>query len=68
MPARNEQLAAQYNKSYFEKQPKKGKLTARERVEILFDENSFREIDAYVKPAGNIVTEVSRQWPYLWTW
>ena len=56
--ARNEQLAAQYNKSYFEKQHKKGKLTARERIDILFDEESFEEIDAYVKPAGDIVTDV----------
>ena len=56
--ARNEQLAAQYDKAYFEKQHKKGKLTARERVEILFDEDSFEEIDAFVKPAGNIVTDI----------
>ena len=31
------------------KQKKKGKLTARERIELLFDENSFREIDMLVK-------------------
>ncbi|MFR4018256.1 MAG: carboxyl transferase domain-containing protein, partial [Clostridia bacterium] len=30
-------------------QHSKGKLTARERLDILFDENSFVEIDAFVK-------------------
>lgn len=29
-------------------QRKKGKLTARERIEILLDDGSFREIDAFV--------------------
>ncbi len=32
-----------------EKQHAKGKLTARERIELLFDENTFREIDIFVK-------------------
>ena len=32
-----------------ESQHKKGKLTARERIEILLDEGSFREIDAFVR-------------------
>jgi len=32
-----------------EKQHAKGKLTARERLNILFDEGSFREIDMFVK-------------------
>lgn len=31
-----------------EKQHKKGKLTARERVELLLDDNSFEEFDTYV--------------------
>jgi propionyl-CoA carboxylase beta chain len=30
-------------------QHKKGKLTARERIEFLFDKNSFEEIDAFVQ-------------------
>ena len=30
-------------------QPAKGKLTARERLEILLDEGSFEEVDAYVE-------------------
>ena len=32
-----------------EKQHKKGKLTARERVELLLDPGSFQELDAFVK-------------------
>ncbi|PKQ64183.1 methylmalonyl-CoA carboxyltransferase [Labilibaculum filiforme] len=55
---RQEQLATQYNWEYFSKQHQKGKLTAKERIEILFDEGSFEEIDAFVKPAGNITTNV----------
>jgi propionyl-CoA carboxylase beta chain len=33
------------------KQHARGKLTARERIDILFDEGTFEEIDAFVKPA-----------------
>ena len=33
-----------------EKQHKQGKMTARERLTALFDENSFVEIDQLVKP------------------
>ncbi|MCD4817652.1 MAG: methylmalonyl-CoA carboxyltransferase [Candidatus Cloacimonetes bacterium] len=32
-----------------EKQHKKGKLTARERIKLLFDEGTFREINLFVK-------------------
>lgn len=32
-----------------DKQHQKGKLTARERIELLFDEDSFHEIDSFVK-------------------
>ncbi len=45
-----------------EKQHSKGKLTARERIELLFDPNTFDEIDAFSLPApsggefGRIVT------------
>lgn len=49
---RNEKLENQYDDTYFSKQHAKGKLTARERIEYLMDEGSFREIDAFVKPAG----------------
>ncbi len=40
----------QYEGNYTEKQHKKGKLTARERIEYLLDEGSFNEIDALRKP------------------
>ena len=45
-----------------EKQHSKGKLTARERIELLFDSNTFDEIDAFSLPSpsggefGRIVT------------
>lgn len=35
-------------KSRIEKQHEKGKLTARERIDLLLDKNSFQEIDAFV--------------------
>lgn len=35
-------------KARIEKQHKKGKLTARERIDLLVDKDSFEEIDAYV--------------------
>jgi propionyl-CoA carboxylase beta chain len=34
-----------------EKQHSKGKLTARERINMLFDEDTFEEVDAYSMPA-----------------
>jgi len=34
------------------KQHEKGKLTARERIEILFDEDTFEQIDTFVTPQG----------------
>ena len=49
---RNENLQSQYDENYFAKQHAKGKLTARERIEFLMDDGSFREIDAFVKPHG----------------
>jgi acetyl-CoA carboxylase carboxyltransferase component len=47
---RREKLVQQYSGNYSGKQHSKGKLTARERIDLLLDENSFREIDAFVKP------------------
>ena len=41
----------QYNKEYYAKQHNRGKLTARERIFLLFDEGSFEEIDAFAPPA-----------------
>jgi len=39
------------------KQHLKGKLTARERVNVLFDEGTFFEFDAFVEPAQNSISE-----------
>lgn len=36
-------------KERIDKQHQKGKLTARERVQLLLDENSFREYGAFVE-------------------
>lgn len=49
---RQEQLKNQYNQEYYDKQHSKGKLTARERILLLFDKGSFEEIDAFAPPAG----------------
>lgn len=46
---RNEKLENQYGNDYQKKQHEKGKLTARERIDILFDENTFEELDAFVR-------------------
>jgi propionyl-CoA carboxylase beta chain len=45
-------LTNQYNKEYYKKQHNRGKLTARERILMLFDEGSFEEIDAFAPPAS----------------
>lgn len=50
--ARQELLKRQYDESYYEKQHKRGKLTARERILLLFDEGTFEETDAYTPPAN----------------
>lgn len=50
--ARQELLAKQYDAAYYEKQHKRGKLTARERILLLFDEGTFEEMDAYTPPAS----------------
>ena len=42
--ARQEALARQYGEAYEEKQHNRGKLTARERIEFLFDEGTFEEV------------------------
>jgi acetyl-CoA carboxylase carboxyltransferase component len=49
---RGETLAKQYDETYLERQHAKGKLTARERIDILFDAHSFEELDAFVRPSG----------------
>ncbi len=50
---RKEQFQKQNDEVAREKQHKRGKLTARERIDILFDTGSFEEVDAFVKPAGS---------------
>lgn len=45
--SRKEQYAQQPNKEATLAQHNKGKLTARERLELLFDSGSFEEIDAF---------------------
>ena len=48
---RQEALKKQYGPKQAEKQHSKGKLTAWERINLLFDEGTFEEIDAFVTPA-----------------
>ncbi|MCA9825454.1 MAG: methylmalonyl-CoA carboxyltransferase, partial [Dehalococcoidia bacterium] len=40
-----------------EAQHSRGKLTARERIEILLDDGSFEEVDQLVRPRGNVGTD-----------
>ncbi|MCQ2204805.1 MAG: acyl-CoA carboxylase subunit beta [Bacteroidales bacterium] len=49
---RQKQLESQYGDAYYEKQHNRGKLTARERILMLFDEGTFEEVDAFVPSAG----------------
>ncbi len=53
--ARQEALKKQYSPKQAEKQHAKGKLTAWERLNLLFDEETFEEIDAFVTPAAQNV-------------
>ena len=52
---RQEALKNQYSPKQAEKQHSKGKLTARERISLLFDEGTFEELDAFVTPASQPV-------------
>ncbi len=47
---RKDKLQEQYSGNYCLKQHNKGKLTARERIDFLFDKESFHEIGAFIKP------------------
>lgn len=49
---RQKQLEEQYGEEYYAKQHNRGKLTARERILMLFDEGSFEEVDAFIPSAG----------------
>lgn len=52
---RQEALQKQYGEKQAEKQHAKGKLTAWERIRLLFDQGTFEEIDAFVTPADQPV-------------
>jgi propionyl-CoA carboxylase beta chain len=52
---RQEALQKQYSEKQAEKQHAKGKLTARERIRLLFDQGTFEEVDAFVTPADQPV-------------
>jgi acetyl-CoA carboxylase carboxyltransferase component len=52
---REEALKKQYSSKNAEKQHIKGKLTAHERIKLLFDSGTFEEIDAFVTPASQPV-------------
>ncbi|MDR2338157.1 MAG: acyl-CoA carboxylase subunit beta [Deltaproteobacteria bacterium] len=43
---------AQYSAEYYEKQHQRGKLTASERINFLFDKDTFEETDAFNPPAN----------------
>lgn len=45
--AKKNQYLSIYSKENREKQHSKGKLTARERIDLLFDENTFQELDSF---------------------
>ncbi len=49
LKARKEKLQLGGGADSIEKQHKSGKMTARERINLLFDDNSFVEIDAFVE-------------------
>jgi acetyl-CoA carboxylase carboxyltransferase component len=52
---RQKALKKQYSSEQAKKQHIKGKLTAQERISLLFDPGTFEEIDAYVTPASQPV-------------
>jgi acetyl-CoA carboxylase carboxyltransferase component len=52
---RQEALQKQYSPKQAEKQHSKGKLTAHERINLLYDSGTFEEIDAFVTPASQPV-------------
>ncbi|MDO9580372.1 MAG: acyl-CoA carboxylase subunit beta [Bacteroidales bacterium] len=52
---RQEALKKQYSPKQAAKQHLKGKLTAHERINLLFDSGTFEEIDAFVTPASQPV-------------
>ncbi|MFC2087122.1 acyl-CoA carboxylase subunit beta [Bacteroidota bacterium] len=59
---RNHKYYVEQDSRAQKKQHAKGKLTARERIEILFDEYSFEEIDAFVLSSGNSFGKISKDY------
>ena len=49
MPAKKEHIQLGGGQKRIDKQHEKGKMTARERIEKLFDENTFVELDMFMK-------------------
>ncbi|MFD1292735.1 acyl-CoA carboxylase subunit beta [Lutibacter holmesii] len=49
LKAKREQVVQMGGEARIEKQHAKNKLSARERLDLLFDENTFHEIDAFAK-------------------
>jgi acetyl-CoA carboxylase carboxyltransferase component len=49
---RSKTYSEQQSDTIIEKQHQKGKMTARERVDMLFDTDTFEEIDAFSMPAS----------------
>jgi acetyl-CoA carboxylase carboxyltransferase component len=52
---RQEALQKQYGRKHADKQHSKGKLTAHERISLLFDSGTFEEIDTFVTPSSQPV-------------
>lgn len=48
---RQEVLKKQSDEAYYQRQHRRGKLTARERILLLFDEGTFEETDAFMPSA-----------------
>ena len=48
---RREALESQWDEAYYAKQHRRGKLTARERILLLFDKGTFVETDAFMSSA-----------------
>ena len=49
LKSKREEVKAMGGEARVSKQHEKGKLTARERIDLLFDEGTFRELDMFVK-------------------
>ncbi len=59
---RREKYKEQYSKENSEKQHNKGRLTAKERIDLLFDKHSFEEIDAFVNSSDTKFGKVTNSY------